>query len=86
MIQGSQFMVLRPRTDIRSGPKKPSPNDLLSKGARVADIEASAKASRKTHVCIVLKQRSNSGYYEKLCYLGKQMAVHQDTFNSVSAA
>ncbi len=55
----------------------PSPNDLLSKGARIADIKASAKASRKTHVCIVLKQRSNSRYYGPMCYLGKQVADRQ---------
>jgi len=51
---------------------------LLSKGAKIADIEAIANASDKTAVCIVLKQRSNSGYYGKLCYLGKQMAVLSD--------
>jgi len=52
----------------------PPPNDLLSKGGRIADIKASAKASGKTTVCIVLKQRSNSGYYGQVCYLEKQMA------------
>ena len=56
----------------------PSPNELLSKAARIADIRASVEASDKTAVCIVLKQRSNSGYYGKLCYLGKQMAVVSD--------
>ena len=45
----------------------PSPNELLSKGAKIPDITASAKASDKTAVCIVLKQRSNSGNYGKLC-------------------
>jgi hypothetical protein len=45
----------------------PSPNDLLSKGARIADIESSVDASDKTAVCIVLKQRSNSGNYGELC-------------------
>jgi len=47
--------------------KTAPPNDDLSKGARMADIKASAKASDKTTVCIVLKQRSNSGDYGKLC-------------------
>ena len=55
----------------------PSPNELLSKGARVADIKASAKASDKTAVCIVLKQRSNSGNYGQVLYLGKRMAEEQ---------
>ena len=54
----------------------PSPNELLSKGCSFADIKASAKASRKTLVCIVLKQRSNSGYYGQVCYLEKQVAAH----------
>ena len=45
----------------------PSPNELLSKGAKIADITASVEASDKTAVCIVLKQRSNSGDYGKLC-------------------
>ena len=45
----------------------PSPNELLSKGARIADITASVEASDKTAVCIVLKQRSNSGNYGKRC-------------------
>ena len=45
----------------------PSPNDLLSKGWILADITASLEASDKTAVCIVLKQRSNSGDYGKLC-------------------
>ena len=56
----------------------PSPNDRLSKAAKIADITASVGASDKTAVCIVLKQRSNSGNYGKLCYLGKQMAVLSD--------
>jgi hypothetical protein len=56
----------------------PPPNDLLSKGGRIADIKASAKASGKTTVCIVLKQRSNSGYYGQVCYLEKQMAHRDD--------
>ena len=55
----------------------PSPNELLSKGWILADIKASVEASGKTPTCIVLKQRSNSGYYGKLCYLGKQMADRQ---------
>ena len=45
----------------------PSPNELLSKAAKIADITASVEASDKTAVCIVLKQRSNSGNYGKLC-------------------
>ena len=57
--------------------KTPSPNDRLSKSTRIADIEASAKASGKTPTCIVLKQGSNSGNYGKLCYLEKQMAEEQ---------
>ena len=56
----------------------PSPNDLLSKGAKIPDIKASAKASDKTAFCIVLKQRSNSGYYGQVLYLGKRMAVLSD--------
>ena len=46
--------------------KTPSPNDRLSKSTRIADIKASAKESDKTAICIVLKQRSNSGDYKKL--------------------
>ena len=45
----------------------PSPNDRLSKGYRHADIKATAHASHKTHACISLKQRSNSGNYGQLC-------------------
>tara|TARA_B110000261_G_C12985598_1_gene318215 strand:- start:230 stop:463 length:234 start_codon:yes stop_codon:yes gene_type:complete len=48
----------------------------LGKGARIADIKASAKASGKTPTCTVLKQRSNSGYYGQVCYLEKQVAAH----------
>ena len=55
----------------------PAPNDLLSKGDRISDIKASAKASDKTTVCIVLKQRSNSGYYRQVLYLGKRVADRQ---------
>jgi hypothetical protein len=32
----------------------PSPNELLSKGYRLADIKASAHASHKKHACISL--------------------------------
>ena len=46
--------------------KTAPPNERLSKGASIADIKASAKASDKTAICIVLKQRSNSGDYKKL--------------------
>jgi hypothetical protein len=49
----------------------PSPDELLSKGARIADIKASAKASEKTTVCIVLKQGSNSRDYGQVSYLEK---------------
>ena len=48
----------------------PSPNELLSKGWILADITASVEASDKTAVCIVLKQRSNSGNYGQVLYLG----------------
>ena len=58
--------------------KTPSPNDRLSKSTRIADIKASAKASVKTAVCIVLKQLSNSGNYGKVLYLGERMAVLSD--------
>jgi hypothetical protein len=53
----------------------PSPNELLSKGYRLADIKASAHASHKTHACISLKQRGYSRNYGLVCNLGKQMAV-----------
>ena len=49
----------------------PSPDELLSKGARIADIKTSAKASEKTTVCIVLKQGSNSRDYGQVSYLEK---------------
>jgi len=45
----------------------PSPNDLLSKGAKIPDITASVEASDKIAVCIVLKQRSNLGNYGQVC-------------------
>ena len=53
----------------------PSPNERLSKGYRIADFNASAHASHKTHACILLKQRNNSRNYGLACNLGKQMAV-----------
>ena len=53
----------------------PSPNELLSKGYRLADIKASAHASHKTYACISLKQRGYSHNYGLVCNLGKQMAV-----------
>ena len=56
----------------------PSPDELLSKGARIANIKTSANASEKTTVCIVLKQRNNSGYCGQVCYLEQQMAVLLD--------
>ena len=40
--------------------------------------DADLKASGKTHVCIVLKQRDNSQNDGLVCYLGKQMAVRLD--------
>ena len=40
--------------------------------------DADLKASGKTHVCLVLKQRGNSRNYGLVCYLGKQMAVFTD--------
>ena len=55
----------------------PSPNDLLSKDWILAEIKALVEASNKTAVCIMLKPRSNSGYFGQLCYLGKQMADRQ---------
>ena len=40
--------------------------------------DADLKASGKTHVCIVLKQRGNSRNYGLVRNLGKQMAVFTD--------
>jgi hypothetical protein len=57
---------------------QPSPNELLSKGAGITDITASVEASDKIAVCIVLKQRSNSGNYGELLYLGMRVAVLLD--------
>ena len=48
----------------------PSPNEILIKGYRFADIKTSAQALHKTHACISLKKRS----YGLVCNLGKQMA------------
>ena len=62
----------------------PSPNELLSKGYRLADIKASAHASHKTHACISLKQRSYSRNYVLACNLGKQMAETKGLFDIVS--
>jgi hypothetical protein len=56
----------------------PSPNELLSKGYRFADIEVTAQTSNKTHACISLKQRGYSRNYGLVCNLGKQMAVLSD--------
>jgi hypothetical protein len=56
----------------------------LGKGARIADIKASAKASGKTPTCTVLKQRSNSENYGQVLYLEKQMAVLSDKAYHVS--
>ena len=60
---GSRSILLNSLLIPKNKENPPSPNDLLSKGAKIADIEASAKASDKTTVCIVLKQQSNSGNY-----------------------
>jgi len=75
LIQKQKNSLLNSLLIPKNRENPPSPNVLLSKGAKIADIEAIANASDKTAVCIVLKQRSNSGYYGKLCYLGKRMAV-----------
>jgi hypothetical protein len=61
----------------------PSPNELLSKSYRFADIKASAHASHKTHACISLKQRGYSRNYGLVCNLGKQMADRQGFVLSV---
>ena len=55
----------------KSSDNPPSPDELLSKSARIADIKASAKASEKTTVCIMLKQESNSEDYGQVLYLEK---------------
>jgi len=73
------FVLLRQFVAVaKNRENPPSPNNRLSKGAKIADITASAKASDKTAVCIVLKQRSNSGNYGQVLYLGKRMAVLSD--------
>jgi hypothetical protein len=77
-IQKQKYSLLNSLLIPKNRENPPSPNDLLSKGARIADIESSVEASDKTAVCIELKQRSNSGYYGRLCYLGKRMAVLSD--------
>ncbi len=77
-IQKQKSSLLNSLLIPKNRENPPSPNDLLSKGARVADIKATVEASDKTAVCIVLKQRSNSGNYGKLLYLGKRMAVLSD--------
>ncbi len=56
----------------------PSQNECLSKGYRIADINASALASHKTHACNSVKQRGYSRNYGLVCNLGKQMAVSAD--------
>ena len=58
-------------------PNPPSQNERLSKGYRIADINASALASHKTHACISLKQRGYSRNYGLVCNLGKPMADRQ---------
>ncbi len=66
-IQKQKSSLLNSLLIPKNRENPPSPNDLLSKGWILADITASAKASDKTAVCIVLKQRSNSGNYGELC-------------------
>ena len=73
-IQKQKSSLLNSLLIPKNRENPPSPNELLSKGAKIPDITASAKASDKTAVCIVLKQRSNSGNYGKLCKLGKRVA------------
>ena len=75
---GSRSILLNSLLIPKNRENPPSPNELLSKGWILADITASAKASDKTAVCITLKQRSNSGNYGELLYLGKRMAVLSD--------
>ena len=65
-IQKQKYSLLNSLLIPKNRENPPSPNELLSKGWILADITASAKASDKTAVCIVLKQRSNSGNYGKL--------------------
>jgi len=66
-IQKQKYSLLNSLLIPKNRENPPSPNDLLSKGWILADITASLEASDKTAVCIVLKQRSNSGNYGKLC-------------------
>ena len=77
-IQKQKSSLLNSLLIPKNRENPPSPNDLLSKGWILADITASAKASDKTAVCIVLKQRSNSGNYGQVLYLGERMAVLPD--------
>ena len=77
-IQKQKSSLLNSLLIPKNRENPPSPNERLSKGYRFTDIKASAHASHKTHVCIVLKQRSNSGYYGQVCYLEKQVAVSSD--------
>ena len=78
-IQKQKYSLLNSLLIPKNRENPPSPNDLLSKGWILADITASAKASDKTAVCIVLKQRSNSGNYGEISYLGKQVAEEQSS-------
>ena len=48
----------------------PSPNERLSKGYRIADIKASAKAPHKAHACISLEHHGNLRNYGLACNLG----------------
>ena len=65
-IQKQKSSLLNSLLIPKNRENPPSPNELLSKGWILADITASVDASDKTAVCIVLKQRSNSGNYETL--------------------
>ncbi|MDC1249784.1 hypothetical protein N8Z77_06390, partial [Planktomarina sp.] len=67
LIQKQKSSLLNSLLIPKNRENPPSPNDLLSKGWILADITASVEASDKTAVCIMLKQRSNSGNYGKLC-------------------
>ena len=66
-IQKQKKSLLNSLLITKNRENPPSPNDLLSKDWILADITASVDASDKTAICIVLKQRSNSGNYGKLC-------------------
>ena len=66
-IQKQKYSLLNSLLIPKNRENPPSPNDLLSKGWILADITASLEASDKIAVCIVLIQRSNSGYFGQVC-------------------